>query len=52
MTNSNEHSQILIAEDQEHVREALAMLLRSRGYSVLLSSSPQEALDSASRQTV
>src|SRR5579864_3032210 len=27
---------ILIADDQEHVREALAMLLRGHGYSVVL----------------
>jgi phosphoserine phosphatase RsbU/P len=52
MTDSNEPSRILIAEDQEHVREALAMLLRSRGYAVLLSSSPQEALNSANQQTI
>ena len=52
MTDSNENSRILIAEDQEHVREALAMLLRSQGYSVLLSSSPQEALNSAGQQTI
>jgi phosphoserine phosphatase RsbU/P len=52
MTDSNEHSRILIAEDQEHVREALAMLLRSRGYAVLMSSSPQEALQSAGQQPV
>ena len=52
MTDSIEPSRILIAEDQEHVREALAMLLRSRGYAVLMSSSPQEALQSAGQQTV
>ncbi len=52
MTDSNEHSRILIAEDQEHVREALAMLLRSRGYAVLMSSSPQEALLSAGQQPI
>jgi phosphoserine phosphatase RsbU/P len=52
MTDTNEQSRILIAEDQEHVREALAMLLRSQGYSVLLSSSPQEALNSAGQQTI
>jgi phosphoserine phosphatase RsbU/P len=52
MTQSDEHSLILIAEDQEHVREALAMLLRSRGYAVLLSSSPQEALSSAGQQSI
>lgn len=52
MTDSNEPTRILIAEDQEHVREALAMLLRSHGYAVLLSSSPQEALQSAGEQTI
>jgi sigma-B regulation protein RsbU (phosphoserine phosphatase) len=35
---------ILIAEDQEHVREALAMLLRGHGYEVQLCPSPNEAL--------
>jgi phosphoserine phosphatase RsbU/P len=40
-------STILIAEDQEHVREALAMLLRGHGYSVTLCSSPHEALAAA-----
>ncbi len=38
---------ILIAEDQEHVREALAMLLRGHGYSVVLCASPNEALTAA-----
>jgi sigma-B regulation protein RsbU (phosphoserine phosphatase) len=41
---------ILIVEDQEHVREALAMLLRGHGYSVTLCSSPTEALFAARRQ--
>ena len=45
MQEDNEQSRILIAEDQEHVREALAMLLRSQGYLVLLCSSPNEALN-------
>jgi len=40
-------STILIAEDQEHVREALAMLLRGHGYSVVLCASPNDALASA-----
>jgi phosphoserine phosphatase RsbU/P len=52
MTDADEQSRILIAEDQEHVREALAMLLRAHGYVVASSSSPQEALKSAGRQTV
>ena len=38
---------ILIADDQEHVREALSMLLRSHGYSVVLCASPHEALTAA-----
>jgi len=38
---------ILIAEDQEHVREALAMLLRGHGYPVVLCASPGEALTAA-----
>ncbi|HVP56263.1 MAG TPA: SpoIIE family protein phosphatase [Candidatus Eisenbacteria bacterium] len=41
---------MLIAEDQEHVREALAMLLRGRGYSVLLCASPREAMLAAGQQ--
>jgi sigma-B regulation protein RsbU (phosphoserine phosphatase) len=52
MMQAIETSKILIAEDQEHVREALAMLLRAHGYSVLLSSTPAEALESARRQSV
>ncbi len=46
-----DESRILIAEDQEHVREALAMLLREHGYSVTLASSPQEALSAAQTQS-
>ena len=45
-----DQSTILIAEDQEHVREALAMLLRGHGYSVTLCSSPSEAMASAQLQ--
>ena len=45
-----EPTTILIAEDQEHVREALAMLLRGHGYSVVLSASPGEALAAARQQ--
>ncbi len=52
MVDSTDQSRILIAEDQEHVREALAMLLRAQGYFVLLSSSPKEALDSVGQQSV
>ena len=50
MTPALDQSTILVAEDQEHVREALAMLLRGRGYSVTLCSSPNEALAAAQRQ--
>ncbi len=44
MINAAENSTILVAEDQEHVREAIAMLLRAHGYSVVLCASPGEAL--------
>jgi serine phosphatase RsbU (regulator of sigma subunit) len=45
-----DQSTILIAEDQEHVREALAMLLRGHGYAVTLCSSPNDALSAAQQQ--
>jgi phosphoserine phosphatase RsbU/P len=45
-----DQSTVLIAEDQEHVREALAMLLRRHGYAVTLCSSPAEALAAAQLQ--
>jgi sigma-B regulation protein RsbU (phosphoserine phosphatase) len=51
MLQENEQGRVLIAEDQEHVREALAMLLRASGYSVLLCASPREALDVAAQQS-
>lgn len=51
MAYEKEQPTILIAEDQEHVREALAMLLRAHGYPVLLCASPQEALGVASQQS-
>ena len=38
---------ILIADDQEHVREALALLLRAHGYAVVLCASPAEAISAA-----
>ncbi len=47
MGTAVDESRILVAEDQEHVREALAMLLRAHGYSVTLCSSPQEAISAA-----
>jgi len=50
MVAISEHTTILIAEDQEHVREALAMLLRGHGYSVVLCASPGEALAAARQQ--
>ncbi len=45
-----DESTILVAEDQEHVREALAMLLRGHDYSVTLCASPNEALAAAEQQ--
>ena len=51
MVAANEESLILIAEDQEYVREALAMLLRGQGYSVALCASPSEALTIAQQRT-
>ncbi len=50
MPQSTPKARVLIAEDQEHVREALAMLLRGDGYEVELCSSPQEAVSAARRQ--
>ena len=47
----DEQPTILIAEDQEHVREALADHVRAHGYPVLLCASPQEALTVASQQS-
>src|SRR5271167_3017176 len=51
MVGSHEESVILIAEDQEYVREALALLLRGQGYSVSLCASPHEALIAAQQRT-
>jgi sigma-B regulation protein RsbU (phosphoserine phosphatase) len=51
MPNNYEQPRVLIAEDQEHVREALAMLLRANDYSVQLCSSPEEALSAARQQS-
>lgn len=45
-----EQTTILIADDQEHVREALAMLLRGQGCDVVLCASPGEAVAAARRQ--
>jgi len=41
---------ILIAEDQEHVREALAMLLHGHSYEVVLCATPNEALVAAQQK--
>ncbi len=51
MVLDQEEPVILIAEDQEYVREALAMLLRGKGYSVTLCASPNEALTAAQQRT-
>ena len=50
MQKPSPKAKVLIAEDQEHVREALAMLLRGDGYEVELCSTPQEAVSAARRQ--
>jgi phosphoserine phosphatase RsbU/P len=50
MSEMMEASTILVAEDQEHVREALAMLLRGHGYTVVLAAYPNEAVEAAQRQ--
>jgi sigma-B regulation protein RsbU (phosphoserine phosphatase) len=47
MMTTPDKPNILIAEDQEHVREALAMLLRGHGYLVVLCASPNEAMAAA-----
>jgi serine phosphatase RsbU (regulator of sigma subunit) len=47
MTGSPDQLTILVADDQEHVREALSMLLRGHGYSVMTCSSPGEATAAA-----
>jgi len=51
MTAPEPKAKILVADDHEHVREALAMMLRGDGYEVSLCSSPQEALAVAGRQS-
>ncbi len=47
MAYSLDQSTVLVAEDQEHVREALSLLLRGHGYQVMLCSSPGEAMAAA-----
>jgi sigma-B regulation protein RsbU (phosphoserine phosphatase) len=51
MTASEPKAKVLVADDHEHVREALAMMLRGDGYEVALCSSPHEALTVAERQS-
>ena len=51
MPDYNDQPTILISEDQEHVREALAMLLRGQDYLVLTCDSPHEALTVASQHS-
>ena len=51
MVGDQEQPVVLIAEDQEFVREALAMLLRGQGYAVTLCASPNEALSAAQQRT-
>jgi len=51
MVAEQEQPVVLIAEDQEYVREALAMLLRGQGYAVTLCASPNEALSAAQQHT-
>jgi serine phosphatase RsbU (regulator of sigma subunit) len=51
MNGKEPKARVLVAEDQEHVREALAMLLRGDGYAVELCLSPQDAVAAAQRQT-
>src|SRR5688572_10278196 len=45
--NQSTSATILIADDQQDIREALRLLLCNEGYAVTLASSPQEALDIA-----
>jgi len=52
MTVTSDPATILIADDQEHVREALAMLLRGHGYAIILCASPQEAVAAAREHTL
>jgi len=44
-------ARVLVADDHEHVREALAMMLRGDGYEVMLCASPQEAVSAVERQS-
>jgi FixJ family two-component response regulator len=49
MSKHDPKAKVLVADDHEHVREALAMLLRADGYEVILCSSPQDAVSAAER---
>lgn len=51
MNAASDNPTILIADDQEHVREAISMLLRGAGYSVVLCSTPAEAVAAAKEST-
>jgi phosphoserine phosphatase RsbU/P len=51
MSPTPAESTILVADDQEHVREAIAMLLRGHGYEVVLCASPAEALSAAEQSS-
>jgi sigma-B regulation protein RsbU (phosphoserine phosphatase) len=51
MNQGEPKATVLVADDHEHVREALAMMLRGDGYHVCLCSSPQEAVSIAERQS-
>jgi phosphoserine phosphatase RsbU/P len=50
--NHDDPTRVLVAEDQEHVREALAMLLRAEGCVVRLCASPEEALHTATHEPI
>jgi phosphoserine phosphatase RsbU/P len=52
MPQDYEPTRVLIADDQEHVREALAILLRSQGCTVRMCASPQEALSAAVQEPI
>jgi CheY-like chemotaxis protein len=45
MTEAHEHT-VLLVDDHEEARDALAMLLRNEGFAVREASDGQEALDS------
>ena len=51
MSKAEPKARVLVADDHEHVREALAMMLRGDGYEVSLCTTPQEAVSAAERQS-